>query len=84
MQLTWSKSIVFYLYLHFDLFANYGFINLLTNIILFMGSGKLILEHKIVIIFISISLNIWFGSSKNNLIETVLLSTHTICCCWEI
>ena len=34
---------------------------------------------KIVIIFLSISLNMCFGCSKNSLIETVLLSTHNIC-----
>ena len=37
-------------------------------------------ERKIVNIFLSISLNICFGFSKEqSLIETVLLSTHNIC-----
>ena len=35
--------------------------------------------HKIGIIFLSISLNICFGAQKNHHIETVLLSTHSIC-----
>ena len=36
-------------------------------------------ERKIEIIFLPINLNICFGSQKNRLIETVLLSTHNIC-----
>ena len=39
---------------------------------------------KIVNIFLSISFNIFFGSQKNRLIETVLLSTHNICFGWRI
>ena len=35
--------------------------------------------HKIVINFLSISLNICFGAKKNRLNETVLLRTHIIC-----
>ena len=36
-------------------------------------------EPKIVKVFLSVGLNIDFWCSKNNLIETVLLSTHKIC-----
>ena len=36
-------------------------------------------ERKIVNNLLSINFNICFGSSKNRLIETVLLSTHNIC-----
>ena len=39
--------------------------------------------HKIVIIFLTISLNICLGAQKNRLIKTVLLSTHNICFGWE-
>ena len=40
-----------------------------------MSTGPDILkfEHKIVIIFLSISLNMFFGAQKNRLIEMVLL-----------
>ena len=38
---------------------------------------------KIVIIFLSVSLNICLGAQKNRLIETVLLSTHNTCSGWE-
>ena len=37
-----------------------------------------IFERKIAIIFLSISLNMCFGCSKNCLTETVLLSTHSM------
>ena len=36
-------------------------------------------EHKIVINFLPINLNIVVGDQKNRLIETILLSTHNIC-----
>ena len=41
-------------------------------------------ERKIVNIFFPISFNICFGAQKNRLIETVLLSTHSICFGWEL
>ena len=41
-------------------------------------------QGKIVNIFLPISFNICFCAQKNNLIETVLLSTHNICFGWEI
>ena len=44
-----------------------------------LGQLSKIFKRKIVIIFLPISLNICFGCSKNRLIETVLLSTHSIC-----
>ena len=34
--------------------------------------------RKIVIIFLPINLNMFFGAKKNGLIETVLLSNHNI------
>ena len=42
------------------------------------------IQRKIVIIFLSISLNISLCAQKNRLSETVLLSTHNICFEWEI
>ena len=36
-------------------------------------------EHKIVKMFLPISLTYVLGAPKNHLIETVLLSTHNIC-----
>ena len=36
-------------------------------------------DDKIVIIFLSISLNIFLGAQKNHLIEMVLSSNHNIC-----
>ena len=47
-----------------------------------IGTDKLFFKHKIVTIFLSISLNMCFGLSKElsqRLMETVLLSTHNIC-----
>ena len=44
---------------------------------LIIGPDKQI-EHKIVIIFLFISLTCVLGAQKNRLIETVLLSTHNI------
>ena len=35
-------------------------------------------KRKVVNIFLLINLNICYGSQKNSLIETVLLSTHNI------
>ena len=43
-----------------------------------------IFKCKIVNIFLPISFNIVLGAQKSRLIETVLLSTHNICCGWEI
>ena len=36
-------------------------------------------QRKIVIIFLSISLNMFLGAQKNCLIAMVLLSTHNVC-----
>ena len=49
--------------------------------VLSIGQFKQIFRRKILIIYISISLNMCFGCSKE---ETVLLSTHNICFGWEI
>ena len=43
-----------------------------------------ILEHKSVIIFLYILLNMHLDAQKNLLTETVLLSTHNICLGLEI
>ena len=40
--------------------------------------------YPLVNIFLSISFNICFGTKKNRLTETVLLSTHNICFGQEI
>ena len=45
-----------------------------------LGMSK-VSERKIVIIFLPISFNIFWGAQKNRLNETVLLSTHNICFC---
>ena len=44
-----------------------------------IGPVKQFFERKIVIIFLYISLNMFFGCSKKPLIKMVLLSTHNIC-----
>ena len=45
-----------------------------------IGLVKLNFERKIVNIFLPSVLTYVFGAPKNRLIETVLLSTHNICC----
>ena len=45
---------------------------------------KQIFECKIVIIFLPIGLNMYFGSLKDPLIADFLLSTHNMCFDWEI
>ena len=53
-----------------------------------MRVNSINVESKIVNNYLSISLSICLGCSKelsrNHLIETVLLSTHNICLSWEI
>ena len=59
------------------LFLTVPWVGLQFLIVVFPDHTHLLFEHKIVFIFLSLSLNISLGCSKTRLIETVLLGTHS-------
>ena len=50
-----------------------------TEVLLFIDPDNEILLCKLLIIFLPINSNMCLGAEGDRLIETVLLSTHTIC-----
>ena len=53
---------------------------IIIHVILYIGPVKQKNQRKSMIIFLSINFSMCLGAQKNRLIETVLLSTHNICC----
>ena len=56
----------------------------MLSFVILTGPDKHFFQHKNVITYLTVSLNMFLGAQMNRLIETFLLSTHNTCFVSEI